>query len=47
MRENSDKYWSSLSKNVMLFIAVMLDLIYKIKYLRDKYTTYYSENDAK
>ena len=47
MRAKFDKYWGSFRKmNVMLFIGVVLDPIYKMNYLRVKYTTYYGEKDA-
>ncbi|CAA0828143.1 Unknown protein [Striga hermonthica] len=47
MRKKFDKYWGSINKiNLMLFIAVVLDPRYKMKYLRVKYAFHYSEREA-
>ncbi|WCJ44146.1 Zinc finger BED domain-containing protein RICESLEEPER 2 [Euphorbia peplus] len=48
MRAKFDKYWGSLdTMNMMLFVVVVLDPRYKMKYLMVKYTEFYGENDAK
>ena len=45
MRKKFDKYWGSLdTTNRFLFVAVVLDPRYKIKYLKVKYTTHYGHN---
>ena len=44
MRKKFDKYWGSIdSTNRMLFVAVVLDPRYKIKYLRVKYSNHYGQ----
>ena len=47
MRHKFNKYWGSLqSTNLMLFVAVVLDPRYKLKYLKVKYTEHYGEELA-